>query len=118
MLDAGTGLRRLVTEPAFLDGVRSLDIVLTHFHLDHTCGLAYVPALAVKPTLWAPGAWLYDTTSASLLDPLRRAPISPSEPGELGEIRELEPGFQDVGGFALTTRAQPLHWAPTRAARR
>ncbi len=117
MLDAGTGLRRLVTEPAFLDGVRSLDIVLTHFHLDHVCGLAYVPALAVKPTLWAPGAWLYDTPSANLLDPLRRAPISPSEPGELGEIRELEPGIQMVGGFALTTRAQPLHWAPTAGLR-
>jgi len=117
VLDAGTGLRRLVTEPALLDGVRTLDIALTHFHLDHTCGLAYVPALAVTPTLWAPGAWLYDTPSVELLDPLRRAPISPSEPAELGEVRELEPGAQTIAGFALTTRAQPLHWAPTAGLR-
>ena len=117
MLDAGTGLQRLVTEPARLEGVRTLDIVLTHFHLDHTCGLAYVPALPVKPALWAPGAWLYGTSSAQLLDPLLRAPISPFEPGELGEIRELAPGSQTVGGFALTTRAQPLHWAPTAGLR-
>jgi ribonuclease BN (tRNA processing enzyme) len=117
VLDAGTGLQRLVNDPARLDGVRTLDIVLTHFHLDHTCGLAYVPALAVKPELWAPGAWLYGASSAELLDPLLRSPISPFEPGELGEIRELAPGSQTVGSFALTTRAQPLHWAPTAGLR-
>ena len=76
-----------------------------------------MPALPVKPALWAPGAWLYGTSSAQLLDPLLRAPISPFEPGELGEIRELAPGSQTVGGFALTTRAQPLHWAPTAGLR-
>ena len=117
LLDAGTGLRRLITEPGRLDGVRTLDIVLTHFHLDHTCGLAYVPALPVKPVLWAPGAWLYRTPSAQLLDPLLSSPISPFEPGELGEIRELAPGSQTIGGFGLTTRAQPLHWAPTAGMR-
>jgi ribonuclease BN (tRNA processing enzyme) len=117
VLDAGTGLRRLITEPARLDGVRTLDIVLTHFHLDHTCGLGYVPALPVKPALWAPGAWLYGTSSARLLEPLLSSPISPFEPSELGEIRELVSGSQTIGGFALTTRAQPLHWAPTAGMR-
>lgn len=117
VLDAGTGLQRLVADAALLDGVRRLDIVLTHFHLDHVCGLAYVPALPVTPTVWAPGAWLYGVPSAELLDPLRRAPISPSEPGELGEVRELEVGVQAVGTFGLTTRTQPRHWAPTAGLR-
>jgi glyoxylase-like metal-dependent hydrolase (beta-lactamase superfamily II) len=61
VLDAGSGLRRLVDEPTLLDGVARLDVVLTHFHLDHVCGLAYTPALPLRPTLWAPGRWLYDT---------------------------------------------------------
>ncbi len=117
VLDAGTGLQRLVIDPALLDGVRRLDIVLTHFHLDHVCGLGYVPALPVRPTVWAPGAWLYGTPSAELLAPLLRAPISPFEPEELGEMRELEPGPQEIGAFGLTTRAQPLHWAPTAGLR-
>jgi hypothetical protein len=28
-------LRRLITAPELLDGVERIDIVLTHFHLDH-----------------------------------------------------------------------------------
>ena len=99
LLDAGTGLRRLVSEPELLDGVRTLDIVLTHFHLDHVCGLAYVPALPLTPTIWAPGRWLYGQASAELLAPLRTAPISPSDASELGEVRELGPGAQAVGRF-------------------
>jgi ribonuclease BN (tRNA processing enzyme) len=117
LLDAGTGLRRLVDEPALLDGARRLDIVLTHFHLDHVCGSGYVPALPIKATLWAPGAWLYATPSEQLLDPLRRAPLSPFSPEELGDVRELEPGPQTIGAFQLVARAQPLHWAPTAGLR-
>jgi ribonuclease BN (tRNA processing enzyme) len=117
LLDAGTGLRRLVTEPGLLDGVRTLDIALTHFHLDHVCGLAYVPALPVVPTIWAPGRWLYGRASDELLAPLRTAPISPSDAVELGEIRELGPGAQSVGRFQVAAREQPLHWAPTAGLR-
>jgi ribonuclease BN (tRNA processing enzyme) len=113
-LDAGTGLRRAVTDPALLDGVTRIDIALTHFHLDHTCGLAYLPALPVTPTLWAPGRWLYDTPSEQLLAPLRTAPLSPFEPQ--GEIRELHTE-QRIGTFELTARAQLRHWHPTAGLR-
>jgi ribonuclease BN (tRNA processing enzyme) len=81
------------------------------------CGLAYLPALPVRPTVWAPGAWLYGVPSADLLAPLRSPPISPSEPEELGDIEELEAGAQTIGAFGLTTRAQPRHWAPTAGLR-
>jgi ribonuclease BN (tRNA processing enzyme) len=117
VLDAGTGLQRLVADPALLAGVRRLDVVLTHFHLDHVCGLAYVPALPVRPTVWAPGAWLYATPSAELLGPLLSPPISPFEPGEAGEVRELEEGTQAIGAFGVAARAQPRHWAPTAGLR-
>lgn len=42
ILDAGTGLRRLVTQPEYLDGVTRIDIALTHFHLDRASGAARV----------------------------------------------------------------------------
>jgi ribonuclease BN (tRNA processing enzyme) len=117
LLDAGSGLRRLVGQPGLLDGVRRLDVALTHFHLDHVCGLAYVPALPVLPTVWAPGRWLYGTAGAELLDPLRRAPLSPFDPAELGEVRELVDGPQVIGSFEVAARAQPRHWAPTAGLR-
>jgi ribonuclease BN (tRNA processing enzyme) len=117
LLDAGTGLRRLVSEPALLEGIRSLDIVLTHFHLDHVCGLAYVPALSVRPAIWAPGRWLYGRSSAELLAPLRTAPLSAFEAQELGDVHELRPATQSIGRFGITTREQTLHWAPTAGLR-
>jgi ribonuclease BN (tRNA processing enzyme) len=73
LLDAGTGARRLVGGD-LLHGVARLDVVLTHFHLDHVCGLAYLPALATATRIWAPGRWLYGRPSAELLAPLLAAP--------------------------------------------
>src|SRR5437588_410003 len=44
LIDAGTGVGRLVEQPELLDGIEQLDILLTHFHLDHIAGLASTPA--------------------------------------------------------------------------
>ena len=117
LLDAGSGARRLTGDPGLLHGVTQLDVILTHFHLDHVCGLNYVPAWPVRPRIWAPGAWLYATASEQLLDPLRRPPISPSAPDTLGSLHELGPGRQQIGSFAVTARAQHRHWAPTAGLR-
>jgi ribonuclease BN (tRNA processing enzyme) len=48
LLDAGSGVARLA-EPevrAHLDGIERLDVVLTHYHLDHVVGLSFLPGLA------------------------------------------------------------------------
>lgn len=113
VLDAGSGLRRL---PALLDGVRELHIVLTHFHLDHVCGLGYVPALGVVPTIWAPGRWLYGRASEEILAPLREPPLSPFTHAQLGPVRELAE-TQSIGGFEVAARAQERHWDPTAGLR-
>ena len=117
LLDAGTGVRRLLSEPALLEGVESLDVVLTHFHLDHVCGLAYTPALPLVPSIWAPGQWLYGRPSREILAPLRTFPLSSFEEAELGEVHELLPGTQAISEFGITTREQALHWAPTAGLR-
>ena len=116
-VDAGTGLHRLVTEPAVLAGAERLDVVLTHFHLDHVVGLGYLPAVELPATVWGPGAWLYRKRTTELLAPLLRAPLSPFGAEDLPELRELGEGSQTIGGFDLRTRAQPRHWAPTAGIR-
>ena len=47
IFDAGTGLRRLrePAQAALLDGARDVHLFLTHYHLDHVCGLAYLPGV-------------------------------------------------------------------------
>lgn len=117
LLDAGTGVRRLVSRPALLSGVARLDVILTHFHLDHVCGLSYLPALGLRGKVWAPGRWLYGSASTDLLGPLLRAPLSSSAPSAIGPISELAEGAQDIGGYTVRTRAQHRHWAPTAGLR-
>jgi ribonuclease BN (tRNA processing enzyme) len=64
VLDAGTGLGRLLEAPlaGALAGLERLEIVLTHYHLDHTVGLSYLTAVAGKlpVRIWAPAPPLVD----------------------------------------------------------
>src|ERR671918_1500987 len=94
LLDIGTGARRLVTKPRHLAGVSHVDVVLTHFHLDHVCGLPYLRMLPVSATIWGPGAWLYGTDSAAILEPLCRPPIAPTDVTGIYKVNELQPGDQ------------------------
>jgi ribonuclease BN (tRNA processing enzyme) len=112
-IDVGTGAHRLVTEPSLLDGVDRLDVLITHFHLDHVCGLAYLPALDIRTVVWAPGEWLYGRRSERILADLQRPPFSPFSATELLEVKEVSAGEQQIGRFSIFARAQPRHWAPT-----
>ena len=117
LLDMGTGARRVLTDPSLLDGIRVLHVVLTHFHFDHVCGLPYLPWLRLAATIWAPGEWLYDKSSAEILAPLRRPPIAPDDVTETFRVNELAPGRQMIAGFEVRTSPQPRHWAPSAGLR-
>jgi ribonuclease BN (tRNA processing enzyme) len=122
LVDAGTGLRRLVTEPSLLDGVRRLSIVLTHFHLDHVMGLAFVPALERVPVreLWGAGRALSGQPMVELAHRLLDPPFVLQKPEGLArhlDVRELEPPCVEIGAFAVEARVQPRHGMPTLAFR-
>lgn len=117
LADIGTGARRLFSAPSLLEGIDELQIVLTHFHLDHICGLSYLRSLGVAATIWAPGRWLYRRDTASILEPLRRPPIAPSDHTKIFPVRELREGSQEIGGFRVRASAQPNHWSPSAGLR-
>jgi ribonuclease BN (tRNA processing enzyme) len=116
MIDAGTGVGRAVERPELLDGIERLDILLTHFHLDHVAGLAYLPALGLCPntTIWGPGAMLYDTPTHVLLDSVSHEPFHPV-PLEDQEIlvRDIPSREIELGGVRIATRRQDRHSAPS-----
>jgi ribonuclease BN (tRNA processing enzyme) len=120
MIDAGTGVSRLVERPELLDGVESLDILLTHFHLDHIAGLTYLPAIGLCPQtrVWGPGTLLYGRSTFELLTRLTHEPFHPVplEDQEI-EVRDLPGGEVELAGVRVTSRRQDRHTAPTLAFR-
>ena len=120
MIDAGTGIARLIEQPDVLAGVQRLNILLTHFHLDHIAGLAYLPALGIceDTTLWGPGRLLYDTSTASVLAAVSHEPVHPVplEQQDI-EVRDIPAGELELAGMRITTRRQDHHSAPSLAMR-
>jgi ribonuclease BN (tRNA processing enzyme) len=116
MIDAGTGVGRALEWPELLAGVERLDILLTHFHLDHVSGLAYLPALQLCPntTIWGPGALLYGTPTHTLLDSVSHEPFHPV-PLEDQEIlvRDVPDREIELAGIRIEHRRQDRHSAPT-----
>jgi ribonuclease BN (tRNA processing enzyme) len=117
LLDAGTGVRRLVADGTLLGGVTDLQVVLTHFHFDHVCGLPFLSWLCDGATIWAPGRWLYRRESKAILGSLRRPPVAPSDVSGAFPIKELRAGSQEIGPFELRASPQPRHWAPSAGLR-
>ena len=120
MIDAGTGVSRLIEHPEYLEGVEKLDIVLTHFHLDHIAGLAYLPALRVcdETTVWGPGSLLYQTATDSLLARISHEPFHPV-PLDAQHIlvRDFPTGELELAGVRVALRRQDRHSAPSLALR-
>jgi ribonuclease BN (tRNA processing enzyme) len=116
MIDCGTGVSRALERPELLAGVDRLDILLSHFHLDHVAGLAYLPAIGLCPntTIWGPGALLYDTPTHVLLERVSHEPFHPV-PLEAQDItvRDLSGEETELAGVRVTMRRQDRHSAPT-----
>ena len=122
LIDAGTGIERLVSDRSLLDGVERLELVLTHFHLDHVVGLGYFPGLrgagGFPPRIWGPAAAISDRSSEEVLRRLCGPPFSDADFGLTArEVRELAVGEQQIGPFTVTARRQEGHSTPTLALR-
>jgi ribonuclease BN (tRNA processing enzyme) len=116
MLDAGTGAGRLVERPELLDGIEELDIILTHFHLDHVAGLAYLPGfdLCERTTVWGPGRLLYGEPTDALLAVVSHEPFHPVPLEDQAiEVRDLPATEIELAGFRVATRRQDRHSAPS-----
>jgi len=112
VFDAGTGLSRLARPPfqPLVERSREIHVLLTHYHLDHTCGLAYLPGIfpGRHVTVHAPAASLTGVDPGRALEDLIRPPYNPREWRRLDgvELREVQAGANDIAGHRVVVRAQ------------
>jgi ribonuclease BN (tRNA processing enzyme) len=112
LFDAGTGLSRLLQEP--LAGVarraKEVHLFLTHYHLDHSAGLAYLTGLfGEKPlTVHVPGAELNGVDPPAGVPALIRRPFHPVAWSDHAgySLETLVAGDNDISGVTVRVRAQ------------
>jgi len=114
ILDAGTGLRRL--RRTLAPGIRRVDILLTHLHMDHLQGLGFFGVLnnpAIEVHIWGPAS-----TTLNLQARLTRYLSPPFFPVLLRDLprmpllHEVPCAEFDVGEFHVFT-ALVNHPGPT-----
>jgi len=114
IFDAGTGLRRLLEPPGsgLLAAARELHLFLTHYHLDHVCGLAYLPGIFAgrRLTVHVPEIALSDVDPKRDIAELIRRPYNP-QPWDAQDDFELvtevlRTGVNEVAGHELRVRRQ------------
>jgi ribonuclease BN (tRNA processing enzyme) len=112
VLDAGTGLGRLADPELreLLEPIERLDILLTHYHLDHVVGLSFLPGLwsgrAVR--IFAPSPPL-TVGGSEALDRLISPPLFPVGFSRWPLAVEIVPYSSlslEIGPFSLKLRAQ------------
>jgi len=113
LLDAGTGVSRLV-EPklaALLNSYESLDVVLSHYHLDHVVGLSYMPAAWTrgKIRVFGPSHPLVEGDVERTLSQLLTRPLFSADyrrfPAPIEPIAFREAAFA-IGELSIQVRAQ------------
>ena len=112
ILDAGTGLRRLLEAPqaALLEGHGEVHLFLTHYHLDHVCGLAYLPGVLPgrRLVIHAPEKAVNGVDPERAIAALLRKPYNPRDWEDLDDIHveTLAAGVNVVAGHTVRVRAQ------------
>jgi ribonuclease BN (tRNA processing enzyme) len=119
LLDAGTGVSRLVEDRELLHGVERLHVVLTHFHLDHIVGLPYLGALeeVERRDVWAAGQLVAGVASRELVHRLLSPPFAGDVQDYVTDIHELAPPGANMGPFRVDVRVQKRHATPTLGVR-
>ncbi|MHB1465398.1 MAG: MBL fold metallo-hydrolase [Thermoleophilia bacterium] len=116
IFDAGTGLARLLEgefrrelEPP----AREVHLFLSHYHLDHVCGLVYLAAMFRGRGLYLhpPGADITGLDPLETIDALVRKPFNPGTLAEMPLDISVEPlgaGSHRIAGLQVKARQQ-LH---------
>ncbi|NLE23509.1 MAG: MBL fold metallo-hydrolase [Actinobacteria bacterium] len=111
LFDAGTGLRRLLDQPhaALLDGASEVHLFLSHYHLDHVCGLAYLSGVLPgrELVLHPPAETLTGVDPVAAVSELVRRPYNPADLADMRNVTVRPAGREnEVAGHTIRLRPQ------------
>lgn len=100
-LDTGTGMSRLSNYKHLFDKFKTINIIYSHYHLDHLIGLVYLPNWLKDHRLriWGPGVSLYGKSCHEILSSITSSPFFALQIDKFS--RDIEIHDYDVGGFSL-----------------
>jgi ribonuclease BN (tRNA processing enzyme) len=113
LLDAGTGVSRFL-EPVIEEMIRSYDclnVILSHYHLDHVIGLSYLNGLWTRGRIriYAPGRPFVEAEPDHVMERLLSPPLFPVRLNNFPVPVEVIPvigNTLDLGGGAIRLQAQ------------
>ena len=112
LFDAGTGLRRLLDpeHAGLLEGAGDVHLFLSHYHLDHVCGLAYLSGVLPGRdlVLHPPGEELTGVDPRAAVTELVRRPYNPVDLADMKGVRVMPTaaGENEIAGHVVRVRAQ------------
>jgi ribonuclease BN (tRNA processing enzyme) len=117
ILDAGTGLGALHIAPSLLDGVETVTVLLSHFHLDHVTGLGFVTERGFggrEVIIAGPGSVSYDRPTRSIVEAqLLARPFHTTSPVGCARWAELGQDTVAFAGYEVETWEQKRHTLPS-----
>ena len=112
LFDAGTGLRRLLDpeQAGLLEGAEEVHLFLSHYHLDHVCGLAYVSGVLAGRdiVIHPPAEALTGVDPVAAVAELVRRPYNPVDLADMKRVR-VQPaaaGENEIAGHVVRLRPQ------------
>ncbi len=121
IFDAGTGLSRLLEEKfrRRLEAGREVHLFLSHYHLDHVCGLVYLPGIFKGRTVFLhpPAREITGADPEDALNTLVGKPFNPTALAGMPVDVRMEPlgeGSHIIAGIEVRTRRQ-IHPDPSAA---
>lgn len=113
LLDAGTGISRLLEQriASLLQPYDCLNIILSHYHLDHVVGISYLPGIWMRGNLriYAPGKPFVNAVPEKVLNILLRPPLFSITLQEFPTQIEIVPITQEnlqLGDLPIQLRGQ------------
>jgi ribonuclease BN (tRNA processing enzyme) len=112
LFDAGTGLRRLLDpeHAGLLEGATEVHLFLSHYHLDHVCGLAYLSGVLPgrDVVIHPPGEELTGVDPQAAVSELVRRPYNPVDLADMKRVRvrPTTAGENEVAGHVVRVRPQ------------